>query len=341
MRRIARLNVLLALLALSGCAFLFNAPPTAGIRASSLEGTCPMSVSFSAGSSTDPNGDALTYAWDFGDGWTGHGITALHTYTAPGTYTVTVTVTDPQGEQDRASVTVRALTSETFDRRFTWLSHGMSWEWEIAIPTSLYWDYRSREPRSWCSDTGFCDWYKYVTDQGDDAFIESLSANLWNAISGVFATPSAAYHGFLQFTLDFVTESIPYTLDALPDEWPRYPLETLTEIEGDCEDTAILFASLVRPYVPSVHLVFFPTHAAVAVPVDWSFVQAAPYNVGYYDYDGLTFVMVETTGDPPTYWQIGELPDGLSDAWVAGDFWFYDVGQRTGLSGKGLVHHVE
>lgn len=338
MRRIYWIAVLLSLLALSGCTFLFNAPPTARISASILEGMCPMTVSFSAGSSSDPNGDPLTYTWEFGDGWTGSGMTTMHTFTSPGTYPVTVTVCDPHGETDRASITVRAQTSETFDREYAWISHNMSWEWEIAIPKSLYWFYRSQEPRSWCSDTGFCDWYKYVTDPGDDAFIESLSTNLWNAISAYFPDPASTYYGFLQFTLDFVSETIPYTLDSLPDEWPRYPLETLTEIEGDCEDTAILFASLVRPYVSSVHLVFFPTHAAAAVPVDWDFIASADYAVGYYEYAGLFFVMVETTGDPPTHWRIGELPDGLSNDWLSGDFWFYDVGLRSGLSGKGLVH---
>lgn len=45
-------------------------------------------------SATDPDGDALTYTWDFGDGATDTGASATHTYTTPGNYTVTVTVSD-------------------------------------------------------------------------------------------------------------------------------------------------------------------------------------------------------------------------------------------------------
>lgn len=52
-----------------------------------------------AASASDANGSdaALTFAWDFGDGRTGSGKTPSHTYSAAGTYTPRVTVTDDQG----------------------------------------------------------------------------------------------------------------------------------------------------------------------------------------------------------------------------------------------------
>ena len=55
------------------------------------------SVSFNASASTDVNGTIASYSWAFGDGGTATGITPAHTYTAKGTYTVTLAITDVRG----------------------------------------------------------------------------------------------------------------------------------------------------------------------------------------------------------------------------------------------------
>ncbi len=53
------------------------------------------------GSATDPDGDTMTYLWDFGDDVSSTELSpGPHTYTASGTYTVTFTVTDSQGLAD-------------------------------------------------------------------------------------------------------------------------------------------------------------------------------------------------------------------------------------------------
>lgn len=55
-------------------------------------------VAFDGGGSSDPDGDAVVaWDWDFGDGASGTGATPAHPYTADGTYTVTLTVTDAKG----------------------------------------------------------------------------------------------------------------------------------------------------------------------------------------------------------------------------------------------------
>jgi len=59
-------------------------------------------VAFDATGSSD-NGAIATFYWEFGDGATGTGKTASHSYGAPGTYEVTLWVTDNVGQQ--ASVT--------------------------------------------------------------------------------------------------------------------------------------------------------------------------------------------------------------------------------------------
>jgi hypothetical protein len=64
------------------------------------------SVPLSAAGSSDPDGDVLTYAWDFGDGTTGTGVSPTHTYADNGNYIVKVTVSDPYGVESTATTSV-------------------------------------------------------------------------------------------------------------------------------------------------------------------------------------------------------------------------------------------
>lgn len=54
-------------------------------------------VSFNGSHSSDRDGDPLGYAWDFGDGQFGQGLTVNHTYNENGSYTVQLNVTDLLG----------------------------------------------------------------------------------------------------------------------------------------------------------------------------------------------------------------------------------------------------
>jgi DNA/RNA endonuclease G (NUC1) len=67
------------------------------------------SVTLSAAGSSDPDGDALAYAWSFGDGAEGTGASPSHVYADNGNYPVTVIVTDPYGAADTATTTVTVM----------------------------------------------------------------------------------------------------------------------------------------------------------------------------------------------------------------------------------------
>lgn len=79
-----------------------NSAPTAsaGGPYAASEGT---SLVFDASQSHDNDNDPLSYAWDFGDGGTGTGVTPNHTYLRPGSFTATVVVSDGRGLNSTAS----------------------------------------------------------------------------------------------------------------------------------------------------------------------------------------------------------------------------------------------
>ena len=78
-----------------------NRSPAAVASADRTSGLAPLSVSFSAAGSTDPDGNALTYVWDFGDGSpTQSGRDVTYAYAKDGTYAATVTASDGLGGKD-------------------------------------------------------------------------------------------------------------------------------------------------------------------------------------------------------------------------------------------------
>lgn len=100
-------------------------------------------------------------------------------------------------------------------------------------------------------------------------------------------------------------QSLPYTSDDVTtrfDEYPRYPVETIFDNGGDCEDTSILLAALLQAMGYDAALLKGPHHMAVGVGI-----ATAPLSnyqmtrVGKYAY-------LETTGNG---FQVGECPPGV------------------------------
>jgi hypothetical protein len=82
-----------------------NRPPLA--RAGGpYSGVRGVAVAFDGTASSDPDGDALTYAWDFGDGASGTGPTPSHAYATLGTFTATLVVSDGKRLSAASTATV-------------------------------------------------------------------------------------------------------------------------------------------------------------------------------------------------------------------------------------------
>ncbi len=83
-----------------------NEPPVAAVTASEIAGSIPLEVTFSGASSSDPEDEAISYSWNFGDGSTAQGVSAVHTFTTVGAFTVSLTVTDDGGASSTTTTTI-------------------------------------------------------------------------------------------------------------------------------------------------------------------------------------------------------------------------------------------
>ena len=93
-----------------------NQPPIASFTYSPVNPIVGQEIAFDASSSEDPDGDPLTYQWDFdasdGIGLDSTELNPTHTYLVPGTYAVTLVVND--GKVD-STPSVKTLTAQAIE----------------------------------------------------------------------------------------------------------------------------------------------------------------------------------------------------------------------------------
>jgi len=93
-------------------AYEYTLLPVVVIQNEPKQGYAPLTVSFDGSLSTSPNGDIVSYEWDFGDGSTSTGMKTSHIFTSPGEYTVTLTVTDDHGWKGKSQTRITVFEKE-------------------------------------------------------------------------------------------------------------------------------------------------------------------------------------------------------------------------------------
>jgi glucose/arabinose dehydrogenase len=108
-----------------------NLPPTVVMQSDKQYGPGPLTVKFSGTNSFDPEGGALTYLWNFGDGTTSTQASPQKTFAPPNgnpiSYTTTLRVTDPAGRTNTATLAISVnntppvvnITSPTNQSRYS------------------------------------------------------------------------------------------------------------------------------------------------------------------------------------------------------------------------------
>jgi transglutaminase-like putative cysteine protease len=119
-------------------------------------------------------------------------------------------------------------------------------------------------------------------------------------------------------TLAFVQQTIRYTDDLSPQtgqliEYPKYPLETLVEKKGDCEDQAILAAALLTALNYQVALLILPIHVALGV----AGFEDKPGSRVIHPATGMRYLYAETTAPN---WLPGEVPPQFRRYLAGGQF---------------------
>ncbi len=197
---------------------------------------------------------------------------------------------EPPGEASEETtgpVVQYEVTSDGFiEKSFEWTYWRFKdrvWRWETRIPAALYEDYASRpRPRT-------RDYTVYATDDGDVGIVEDLAHTLADQAASLNLTEQETIH----FIATFV-QHLAYTSDVDTtgfDDYARYPLETLVEEGGDCEDSAILLGKVLDTLGYDVVMVRLPVHMALGVAGGEGFCGT------YYPYRDVRYFYLETTGE--------------------------------------------
>jgi probable HAF family extracellular repeat protein len=88
-----------------------NQAPVANVNADVTSGDVTLTVNFTGSDSYDPDGSVVDYRWDFGDGSVSNAVNPSHSYTSPGQFTTTLTVTDDGGKTNSASTIITVTDS--------------------------------------------------------------------------------------------------------------------------------------------------------------------------------------------------------------------------------------
>jgi hypothetical protein len=188
-----------------------------------------------------------------------------------------------------------------YHQDFRWSYNGSEWTLSLDIPKSTYELYKNVPVSNRLNYPTFG--YSYLTTT-NDAYLKMVAEKL----EEVSSREGYGSYDEVGFVLAFI-QSLPYTSDSVTsdyDEYARFPLETLVDNGGDCEDTSILFATLTLIMGYGTVYINPPDHYAVGV-------LGENLPGSYYVYNGKTYYYCETAGDG---WEIGGLPSEYRNAEV-------------------------
>lgn len=182
-------------------------------------------------------------------------------------------------------------TEETFERMYEWKYNGYTFSTQLSL---------SKEKDAYYQGLGHSNLnlVKYATDSYNRKVVAEIAGGIKQQAESLGFTN----YETMMMAASFVQE-LPYVTDkeSLGElEYVRYPIETLADGEGDCEDKSILLAALLRELGCEVVIMEFPNHAAVGVEAERDDAYGS-----YANYGGKKYFYLEST---VSGWELGEIP---------------------------------
>jgi hypothetical protein len=182
------------------------------------------------------------------------------------------------------------LQSDVEQKSYSYKFRGESYTAEIPINKTYYEYYKNRRR---------VDPYgAYVSDRLDQVQLNKIA----DLIQGLGKSRGLSDREEVEHAIHFV-QHLKYADDKVTtgyNEYPKYPLETLYEKKGDCEDTAILVVSILRAMGHDAVLLIMPGHMAAGVAGVDSLSGTS------FERNGRQYYYLETTARG---WEVGHIPD--------------------------------
>ncbi|WNY26673.1 hypothetical protein [Methanolapillus ohkumae] len=181
-----------------------------------------------------------------------------------------------------------------YTRTYTWKYDNQTWNYTISIPIETYDLYRNKSHVR-------ADYSQYALSQDDREILGQMTHAFQAQGEQYNYTDDQTVGNIIAFI-----QSMPYSSDSVTtgfDSYPRYPVETLVDGGGDCEDSTILAAALLHELGYDTALLGFTGHMALGV----AGMDDMPTDAVSFERNGKYYYVETTSSD----YAIGEMPAGV------------------------------
>lgn len=186
-----------------------------------------------------------------------------------------------------------------YEVEHSWRCQGEEYSITLNISTNLY-DYYQNEREHLAYR------YQFNGEEIEPSFFSFMLSehdrSVMETLANEFSSYSVSELERINLALTFV-QSLQYAYDANSkgtDEYVRYPVETLVDGCGDCEDKVTLLGALLYEMEVDFVVLALPAHMAIGVNCDE--VEAD----GYLSFNNKKYYYLETT---KSGWQVGQIPE--------------------------------